>query len=110
MNKRLIMLICIFLIFLAALAFSRCSPPKNGAVDAIIKEEKNRLEAKYKADTKKLQDEIAGKTAALAQSERRAAAYRERLAQTEEKLSAIRKPETVTETKRRLRGFGYEIR
>jgi len=107
---RLKTLLCICGILALILAFTRFGSYKDDAASAIIAQEKARIEAKYQAVIKDLKGQIAAKQVELSQSEKRAAAYREKLSVAEAKLRTITKPETATEAKQRLRDLGYEVR
>jgi hypothetical protein len=110
MTTRLKTLFWICGILALILAFTRFGSYKDDAATAIIAQEKARIEAKYQADMKDLKDQMAAKSAELAQSEKRAASYRDKLSVAEAKLRTILKPATALEAKQRLRELGYEVR
>jgi phosphopantetheine adenylyltransferase len=103
-------LISILVILVMCLIFVGHNSSTGVTADKIIAEEKNRIEAKYQADMKNLQDRISTKEKELAESKVQVADYRTRLQVTEAKLRAITKPATAAEAKEKLKGMGYEVR
>lgn len=97
------------LVFLT-LAFSFYHTSQPIMSDAIIAQERARIESKYQVDIKDVKAQVTVKEAELKKSERLVATYRKKISVAENKLRMIPRPATASEAKQRLKDLGYEVR
>jgi len=82
----------------------------NSYSQALLDDEKAKIEEKYQETITKFQSDIASKDAALRISEQQKGVLQERLRRKEAELASIKPPANRKEIIDRLKGAGYEIR